>query len=71
MKLWKIEWDEVYPDEIGLIIIRAESKEDAIELAKQESGYYKWLANRRKFDSRKWEIVELTIVGDTGIIAVG
>lgn len=69
MKLWKLEWPEAYPDETGLLIIRAETKDEAIELAKQDQFYYSTYQHHRyKFDGAKWSIEELTIEGDSGIV---
>lgn len=68
MKLWKLEWPEAYPDETGLLIIRAETKEQAIEFAKQDQYYYSAPYHRIKFDTEAWTIKELTIEGDSGIV---
>lgn len=71
MKFWKIEWPEAYPDETGLLIIRAETKEQAIEFAKQDQFYYHGdqIHYKLKFDRRKWTIEELSIDGESGIVA--
>lgn len=69
MKLWKLEWPEAYPDETGLLIIRAETKDEAIEFAKQDQHYYSDAPYLKiKFDVDKWSIEELTIEGDSGIV---
>jgi hypothetical protein len=70
MKLWKIQWPEAYPDETGLLLIRAESKERAIEIAKKDQ-YYDESApyTTLKFKDERYEIEEVVIDGEEGVVA--
>jgi hypothetical protein len=69
MKLWIIEWDDSPADENSLVIVRAETQEGAVELAKQGMFYYYADWHKYKFDNDKWEIKELTADGPSEIVA--
>lgn len=70
MKLWLLEWPDAFPDETNVMVIRAATKEEAVELAKQDQFYYHGTQHhfKYKFDNAKWTINEIRIDGETEVV---
>lgn len=65
MKLWLLEREEAYYGQAQALVVRAESEDKAIDLAKSQAQY-----DENQEPQLPWKCCEITVDGDPGIILV-